>query len=43
MSSSPATMRSADVLPQPDGPTKHDELAVGDGHVELATARVPSG
>ena len=28
--SSPATIRSAVVLPQPDGPDEHEELAVGD-------------
>ena len=33
--SSPAIIRRAEVLPQPDGPTKHDELAVGDLEVEL--------
>ena len=33
-------MRSAVVLPQPDGPTKHDELAVLDVEVEVGDGAV---
>ena len=33
-SSSPAIMRSVVVLPQPDGPSRHEELAVLDGEVD---------
>ena len=36
-------MRSAVVLPQPDGPDEDDELAVGDLEVRSSTAFVPSG
>ena len=35
MSSSPAIIRSAVDLPQPDGPDEDQELAVGDLEVEL--------
>ena len=31
-------MRRVVVLPQPDGPDQHAELAVGDGQAQLATA-----
>jgi len=34
VSSSPAIMRNSVDLPQPDGPTKNDELAVADVDVD---------
>ncbi len=33
--SSPATIRRAVVLPHPDGPDQHQQLAVGDRQVEV--------
>ena len=35
ISSSPATMRSVVVLPQPDGPDQHHELLVADLEVDV--------
>ena len=34
ISSNPATIRSAVVLPQPEGPDEDDELPVGDFEIE---------
>ena len=38
-SSRPAIMRSVVVLPQPEGPSRHEELAVLDGEVRVAARR----
>src|SRR5580765_6226028 len=43
MSSSPATMRSAVVLPQPDGPTSTMNSPSAISRSSESTARVPSG
>ena len=42
-SSSPATIRSAVVLPQPGRPDEDHELAVETSRLSPSTARVPSG
>ena len=43
ISSSPAIIRSADVLPQPDGPTKTTSSPSSMSSSSSWTARVPSG